>query len=202
MIFEKEYDILLLAKYIREVYEVEKVEFVDAKIYKKEIKRLYRTAFPANERAPLFVLFHRTRNERNSFCAVVDKGEFLGLVYTIKSDKMVYVFFLAVDESKRGNGYGTKILDMVKTQYSDRGVALMIEDTTVTDADNYEERINRLGFYKKNGFKQLHIKINEAGVDYELLGTTENITLNDFFEIMKGFLGGTLFKYIYRKMKL
>lgn len=201
MIFEKEYDILLLVSYIKEVYEVEKVEFVDAKNYKKEIKSLYRAAFPANERAPLFILFHRTRNEGNSFCAVVDRGEFVGLVYTIKSDKMVYVFFLAVDERKRGNGYGTKILDMIKNHYADRAVALMIEDTTVTDTDNYEERINRLDFYKKNGFKQLHIKINEACVDYELLGTIGDITLNDFFEIMKGFFGRILFKFIYRKMK-
>ncbi len=178
------------------------MEFVNAKEYKKEIRSLYRKAFPANERAPLFVLFRRTKNEENSFYAVADKGEFIGLVYTIKSVKMVYVFFFAVDEDKRGKGYGTEILEMIKTKYSDRTVALMIEDTTITDADNYEERISRLEFYKKNGFKKLNIKINEAGVDYELLGTEEDITLDNFLGIMKGFLGGFLFKFIYRKMKL
>ncbi len=178
------------------------MEFANAKNYKKEIKRLYRTAFPADERAPLLVLYSKIKDERNSFYAVVNSGEFIGLVYTIKSDKVVYIFFLAVDEDKRGNGYGTKVLKMIKEKYSDRTVALMIEDTTIADAANYEERINRLGFYKKNGFKQLGIKINEAGVEYELLGTEDDVTLDDFLGIMRGFLGGVLFKYIYRKMKL
>ncbi len=178
------------------------MEFVDAKNYKREIKTLYRTAFPANERAPFWMLLSKTKDERNDFYAVTDNGNFIGLVYTIKSDKAVYVFFLAVEKTKRGSGYGTKILEMIKNKYSDRPVTLMIEDTAITSADNYEERINRLEFYKRNGFKQLHIKINEAGVDYELLGTKDTVTLDNFFEIMKGFLGTYLFKFIYRKMKL
>ncbi len=177
------------------------MKFVNAKNYRKEIRRLYRNAFPANERAPLFMLYHHAKNERNSFFAVEDNGEFIGLVYTIKTDKMAYVFFLAVEENKRGKGYGTKILDMIKNKYSDYAIALMIEDTHIEDVDNYQERINRLDFYKKNGFNELNIKIKEAGVDYELLGTESTVTQGDFLELMKGFLGDFLFKVIYRKMK-
>ena len=73
------------------------MQFSDARKYKKQIKRLYRTAFPANERAPLFLLFRRTDNGRDSFWAVVDEEKFVGLVYTISTAKMVYVFFLAVE---------------------------------------------------------------------------------------------------------
>ena len=176
--------------------------FEEAKKYKKEIKKLYREAFPADERAPFFMLLKRTEREENSFYAITDENGFSGLVYTMKSEKVIYIFFLAVLSQKRGKGYGTEILSKIRNMNPDRAVILMIEDTGITDAPNYEERIDRLGFYKKNGFYQLGIKINEAGVNYELLGTNRNVVLEDFLSIMKKFLGKLLFKYIYRKMKI
>lgn len=177
------------------------MDFTDAMNYKKEIKHLYKSAFPRNERAPLSFLFHRTNNGRDSFYAVVDNGEFIGLVYTIAAEKLVYVFFLAVSEEKRGSGYGSKILEAIKALYPSRVITLAIEDTTDISADNYKQRIKRLKFYESNGFKQLHIKVNEAGVVYELLGTENSITQADYLSLMKNYFGAFLFKIIYRKMK-
>ncbi len=178
------------------------MQFSDARKYKKQIKKLYRSAFPANERAPLFILFKRTDNGRDSFYAVVDDEKFIGLVYTISTAKLVYVFFLAVAEEMRGKGYGSKILAQLKETYSDKTVCLMIEDTEEHDAANIDERMNRLRFYKRNGFERLYIKINEAGVNYELLGTDTSVTQTDFLAMMKDWLGSFLFRIIYRKMKL
>lgn len=178
------------------------MEFLDAKLYKKEIKKLYRTAFPANERAPLFLLFKRTNNGRDSFYAVCDNNEFVGLVYTISIKKLTYVFFLAVKEEFRGKGYGTKILDKIKNDSFDKTVILMIEDTQKEDCNNLKERLERLKFYEKNGFIKLNIKINEAGVDYELLGTSTNVTQADFLLLMKNYTGSLLYKYLYRKTKV
>ena len=175
------------------------MEFLDAKNYKKEIKKLYRTAFPKNERAPLFLLFKRTNNGRDSFYAVSDNKEFVGLIYTISTRKLTYVFFLAVKEEMRGKGYGSKILDKIKKDSVNKTVILMIEDTEKEDCDNIKERLERLRFYEKNGFKKLMIKINEAGVDYELLGTELNVTQADFLNLMKDYVGSLLFKYLYRK---
>ena len=178
------------------------MEFADARKYKKQIKHLYKSAFPRNERAPLPLLFHRTDNGKDYFYAVIDKSEFIGLVYTIITEKLVYVFFLAVTEDKRGMGYGTKILDSIKEMYPNRAVILLIEDTKDKNADNIDERIKRLGFYEANGFKQLNISINEAGVAYELLGTEGFVTQADFLDIMKDYVGAFLFKIIYRKTKI
>ena len=177
------------------------MEFCDAGKHKKEIKKLYKTAFPRNERAPLPLLFKRTNNGRDSFYAVLENGEFLGLVYTIAAEKMVYVFFLAVKEEKRGRGYGTRILEKIRETNPHKIIALLIEDTEDVTAKNFDERIKRLEFYESNGFKRLNIKINEAGVAYELLGTDLNITQADFLFLMKNWLGIFLFKIIYRKTK-
>ncbi len=178
------------------------MQFSDARKYKKQIRNLYKSAFPANERAPLFLLFRRTDNGRDSFYAVLDNNKFIGLTYTISTKTVVYVFFLAVTEENRGAGYGSKILDSIKKMHSDKTVILLIEDTDNQNADNLDERIRRLEFYKRNGFKQLHIKINEAGVDYELMGTDTTVTLSDFLALMKDYLGAFLFKIIYRKTDL
>lgn len=177
------------------------MQFTDARKYKKQIRHLYRSAFPANERAPLGLLFHKTDNGKDSFYAVTDEDRFIGLTYTIESDKMLYVFFLAVTNENRGKGYGTKILDIIKKKYCDKTVCLLIEDTTITSADNFKERIKRLAFYERNGFTKLGIKIDELGVKYELLGTEENITQADFLSLMKDWLGGFLFKIIYKNTK-
>lgn len=178
------------------------MQFSDARKYKKQIKKLYRSAFPANERAPLFMLFKKTKYDRYNFYAIVEDNGFVGLVYTMTTEKMVYVFFFAITEENRGKGYGTKALECIKKMHPDKAVALMIEDTTDTSAPNIEERINRLGFYERNGFERLGIKINEAGVGYELLGTDKTITRDDFLNMMRAYVGSFLFKILYRKMDL
>ena len=79
----------------------------------------------------------------------------------------------------------------------------MIEDTSDKSVSNYDERINRLKFYQNNGFEQLDISINEAGVDYELLGTDTNVTKSDFLYLMREYLGSKLlYKYLYKKMNI
>lgn len=175
------------------------MKLVDARKHRKEVKHLYTTAFPKEERAPFSLLMHRVNNGRDSFYAVEDKDEFVGLVYTIRKEKLLYVFFLAVAQEKRGMGYGTRILRCIKRLNPGCVISLMIEDTEDTSADNYEERINRLGFYKANGFKQLHIRVNEAGVAYELLGTEDSVTQADFLALMKDYVGPFLYKILYRK---
>ena len=147
------------------------------------------------------LLYHKAKSGKASFYASVDNGEFVGFAYVIQSDKMVYVFFLAVEEDKRGMGYGSKILAKIKEMYPDKTVTLEIEDTAKKDADNYDERIKRLEFYKRNGFFQLDIRVVEAGVGFELLGTKPVALKKDFLTLMKNYLGLVLFKYVYKNNK-
>ncbi len=90
------------------------MQFEDARKYKKQIKKLYKSAFPRNERAPFSLLIRQTDNGRDNFFAVVEESEFIGLVYSISTEKLVYVFFLAVEEANRGKGYGSIILKKLR----------------------------------------------------------------------------------------
>ena len=78
----------------------------------------------------------------------------------------------------------------------------MIEDTNIVDSFNYKERIKRLHFYVKNGFKQLNVKVNEAGVDYELLSTGSSVTQKEFLSLMRSYVNWLLYKILYRKTKI
>ncbi len=173
------------------------MELVDARKYKKQIKHLYKTAFPIKERLPLPFLFHKTKKGENSFYAAVDNNEFVGLAYVIRYKNLVYINYLAIEDNKRGNGYGTEILRTIKDMHPDCINILLIENTDDIHADNFDERIRRLGFYERNGYKQLHIKVNEIGVHFELLGTETTVTQDDYLRMMKNFLGGLLFKIVY-----
>lgn len=177
------------------------MQLADAKSYKKQIKKLYNDAFPKCEQSPLSFLFRRTKDARNSFYAVLDNEEFVGLTYIIEGKRLVYVFYLAIVEEYRGKGYGSAVLTLIKEMYTDKVITLGIEDTADVNAPNYSERIDRLGFYKRNGFQQLNIRTNEVGVLYELLGTKTGITQADFLALMKDYMGTFLFRFIYRKTK-
>lgn len=177
------------------------IQLADVKKYKKQVKRLYHEAFPKCERAPFFFLRLKAKEDTNAFYAVVDEDAFVGLVYTIRNEKMVYVFYLAIAEEQRGNGYGSKVLSLIKAQYPNHVVTLAIEDTADRTADNYAQRIKRLGFYERNGFTQLQIRVNEAGVVYELLGTESGVTQAEYLDLMRNYLGAALYKLVYRRTK-
>ena len=178
------------------------MEFLEAKKFKKEIKKLYTEAFPWIERAPIRPLFRKSENENQWFYAVFDEGVFVGLIYGIREESLVYLFYLAVVTEKRKHGYGGKILKEVERMFPDCTITLAIEDTEKTDAQNYEQRITRLHFYEGNGYKKTGIKINEVGVEFELLGTNNNVTKMQFLKMMRKYFGPLRFWNIYRKNKV
>lgn len=169
-----------------------------AKKYKKQIKDLYVRAFPKEERAPLPLLYYWEARGRGVFYAVCDGEEFVGLVYVIRRGRIVYLFFLTIEETRRGRGYGSAVLSLVRQMYPDCAFTLMIEDTADTTAGNYAERLSRLRFYENNGFTQLQVKINEAGVAYELLGTEKTVTQAEFLGMMRWFFGAPLYRWLYK----
>lgn len=59
--------------------------------------------------------------------AYFDGKVFIGLTYIIYTDNLVYLLFLAVEESKQSQGYGSQILAQVKEEAGGRPCVLTIE---------------------------------------------------------------------------
>lgn len=60
-----------------------------------------------------------------------------GFIYFAVNRKMVFIMFLAVDESLRTKGYGSVILKGVKNRYPDKKIMVSIEpcDDSVPDME-------------------------------------------------------------------
>jgi len=58
----------------------------------KMFKKLYLTAFPAVERLPYFPLVLNAYRRLANFYAYYDKDDFVGLVYLLENEEVIYHF--------------------------------------------------------------------------------------------------------------
>lgn len=179
------------------------IKFIDIKKHKKHIKKLYKYAFPANERVPFWLLKRLAKKENADFFGIYDKQNFIGLVYIINYKDIVFIFYLAIDENLRGQGYGTKVLSAIKEKYDNHRIVLNIEEIDSKSSNN-EQRLKRKKFYQKNGFIDLNYKIREAGVMYETLCYSKNnatVDKEEYMEMMRNYFGKVISKYVYKQNK-
>ena len=146
---------------------MEVIKLKENKSIKKDISKLYLSAFPKNERPP-FGWFYKClfRYKENEVLGFYDKGKFIGFVEYTQYKNFVYIAFLAVQETKRGQGYGTKILQYIKDNFADKSILLCYEEVDKKYHD-YIDRKKREEFYQRNGFIDNELKTNEAGVIYQ-----------------------------------
>ena len=141
--------------------------------YKKKVRKLYNEAFPKEERIPIWLLELLARKNKAKFYSIYDDKKFVGLIYNIYHQDIVFVFFFAIDKELRGQGYGSKVLEFIKQKYSRHRIILCIEPLD-KNSNNYVQRAKRKEFYMKNGFKDADYTIKERNVIYEMLYYNEN----------------------------
>ena len=142
----------------------------------REVKRLYRRAFPKEERKPFSVILKLRKAGKCDILHFSSGKEFLGLAITVKGDGLVLVDYFAVEEGKRGSGIGSAMMREVLQRYTGMGVFLEIEepkgDGGVTD--------RRLSFYKRAGYSELSVSVKLFGVDMILLGVECSLCFEDY----------------------
>ena len=118
------------------------------------------------------------------------------MAYVISYNKLSYVFYLAIDKSMRGKGFGSAVLHALKEKYVGQNVFLAIERIEES-APNYDERVKRKHFYMNNGFVELNCLLREAKVVYEVMGTTEDaVPPEEYKHMMMDYLGAILSRMI------
>ena len=143
------------------------------------LKRLYREAFPREERKPFSVIRRLEREGRSDILAFFDNGKFIGLAITVRRDERVLIDYLAVHRKMRGKGFGSSILRELINKYTPNSIFLEIERIT-DDAPNREERVRRKKFYENLGFSSMNVFIELFGVEMELLGYNTAITYDEY----------------------
>lgn len=159
----------------------------------KEIKRLYLSAFPREERAPFFVIRRRAERKAAVMLAARDGGEFVGFCYIVTHKKLAYLLYFAVDKSKRGMGYGTAILERLIEIY--RGSKLFLAREQLDEnAENYTERVNRHRFYLHSGFADLPGHIKELNVVYDIMGIGGAVSAAEYDALITPWAGSFMKK--------
>lgn len=172
--------------------ELKKVKYEKQEM--KWLKHLFVTAFPPEERPPFFIM--RWRASVNvDWWKIIANNEDAGFFYVVKHENLVYVFFFAVDAHFRGKHIGTEALKMLIKRYYGKILFLAIEQID-EDAPNLQERINRKNFYLRCGLTEMHKKVKEASVLYELLGIGGTINNADYQALIKNWLGLFLSKLV------
>ena len=112
------------------------------------------------------------------------------MTYTIYTGNLVYLLFLAVEESKQSQGYGSQILAQVKKEAGVRPCVLTIEPMDEEDASNRNQRLKRLAFYERHGYQLLNHFYFEGTERYQILTTDRSLCLADLEQdLSKTFLG-------------
>ena len=158
----------------------------------KDIVQFMKRVFPKEELFPMWILNLITKKKNYDFNAYYDNNLFVGILFTINSKDSLFVFYLAVNDKIHSKGYGSKLLTMLKDKYQDKPISLFIE-TLDPKAENYEQRVKRLAFYKRNGFFDTKIKAGSKEPFVDILSTDENFGYDECKKMLK-FMPLKLFK--------
>ena len=151
----------------------------------KDVSDLYLSAFPSDERPPLAIFLKSLKQKKITLLAFYEGEAFIGFAYLAIHKDMCCLFFFAVNESYRHQGYGGQILEILKKEYKDYVLMVCYEEVD-PKYENYEERVLRKAFYYKHGFINNIIKTNEYGVIYETAYIGSHlISFSDYFNIFK-----------------
>lgn len=164
----------------------------------EEIKSLYNEAFPKEEIIPLWLLLYKAKQNDTDFLAIYDKEKLIGITYICYGkEDIAFILYLAINNKFRGNGYGSKALDLIKERCNGKRLILNIEKLD-NNAQNSEQRVKRKRFYEKNGFNDLNYITNDGGVEYEMMGYGKYVSKEEYNNLMKNYLG----RFIYFIMNL
>lgn len=168
------------------------------KLSNRDIKRIYFDAFPKNERMPFFMMVAMSKLWNTQFLSFYDGDIPCGFAYFALNRKIVFVMFLAVDESFRSKGYGSAILMEIKNRYPDKKIIISIEPCD-DSAPDIELRKRRKEFYKRNGYNETGYMIKLSGVKQEIIITNGDFDKKEFLLFFILYSNGTVWPKIWMK---
>lgn len=149
-----------------------------------QIYALYQKAFPASEKKPFSVIRKMHKKGITDIWRFTRSGKFAGLIITINGSNHILLDYLAVEESQRGTGIGTEILQLMRSHYAGKGVFLEIE-SVYEECDNKEQRIRRKHFYEKCGMESMEVFAWLFGVKMELMGFHCKLTYQQYHDFYR-----------------
>lgn len=149
-----------------------------------EVRNLYETAFPVEERIPWTHLLHLLDAIHLDFTAYYIDGHFSGLTIVYPQKGVNWLWYFAVKESSRGRGIGGRILQHLIEKCADGDIIVDIESPR-QECVNALQRQRLQAFYLRNGFVDTGVGRSFNGVDYTILAKgRRRFTTRDYDNII------------------
>ncbi|MDD5941248.1 GNAT family N-acetyltransferase [Fibrobacter sp.] len=168
-----------------------------------QVKALYESAFPANERIPIkhllddkikrefWAFFDKEKGENHAEVGkeIAAAPKFCGFSNSITHGSITNIVYFAVVPELRSRGYGSKILQAIRRQHPDTRIVVDIEvEEDSKDAEELERRNRRREFYQRNGFDASPVDYVWQGEHYRLLSAGGTVTEKEFRDFWKEIL--------------
>lgn len=153
-----------------------------------QVKALYESAFPANERIPMKQLLdNKIQREFFAFVDTIDgTPTFCGFSNSITRGTITNIVYFAVEPELRSRGYGSEILKTIREQHPETRLVVDIEvEENSKDAEELERRNRRRDFYLRNGFDAAPVEYHWQGEHYRLLTAGGTVTEKEFRDFWK-----------------
>lgn len=92
--------------------------------------RLYKSAFPFDERVPMWFLALKSGAEYVDFWGIYADGKWIGLAYVISEKNVSYLFYFALSDDMRGKGFGSKAMQSLKNIMQGKSFFLRLSSLT------------------------------------------------------------------------
>ena len=143
-----------------------------------------KTAFPYEERRDYSDQKECLENKYFKFFEIYDYDLAVGFTALWVFENFVFIEHIAIDEDKRGGGYGSKAIELIKEKYNK---PLILE----AEAPVTEQQIKRIKFYNRLGFNVNSFNYTQPsyhggeGVPLLILSYPNKLTDEEFDEFLR-----------------
>lgn len=145
-----------------------RVEKVTKSKRKQEIKELYSSSFPKEDRMPFIIMCMMSYLWHTEFLAFYEGDVLCGFIYMATIRKLTFVMFFAVTERLHSKGYGSCILNQIESRHPHNKIIISIEPCD-EEAEDIEQRLRRKRFYMDNGYEETGYLIKLGGKKQEII---------------------------------
>ena len=148
----------------------------------RKVKALYESAFPKEERIPWWLLLVSSHRKGVGLSAWLDGEVFCGFTAWVTVENMHFLLFFAVEEDQRGKGCGSAILAELQKQFPSVTLNVELLDPA---AENYDQRVRRISFYRRNGFYDTGWDVWEIGGQFRVLSTRQRLDVRTYRKVFR-----------------
>lgn len=152
---------------------------------KEKLYALNDEAFPKEERIPSEKLL-ALLGELDCDAWAFYEDTFVGFAILLSDSSLqeAYLSYFAVDSAYRSKGYGGTALTKLAEVYS--GYQIVLDMERMDDsAENYEQRLRRLAFYERNGYRRAKVGFRYFGMDLEIMCSQGAFREQEFRQLLE-----------------